>query len=228
MSEQSSNPNRDNAPLSLKATLYVVRKALGMYAYAKYGRDGSIILEDTILGLCEGSIIAPKLCHPTEEAQGELSVRQAHGGQLVGYDFRRPEYLPRAADFPHFTQESEGTCNAFLVDEVERNDPNMLNDISYIDFYSAEVLFTFDKPTLERLVEAGMLFVRTHEEAYEEAGATEHIDGLRSRGLANTLVHQVAKKAHALVCLLPDDGEPKPKKEKTLVLDQLPGVLAHS
>lgn len=229
MSEEVSKEKSriDKAPLAIKASLFIVRKTLGMYAWAKYGRDGAYILEDTVLGMCEGSIVAPQLCHPTYDADGELTLRQAHAGQLLGYDFKRPTYLPNAAELPTFTQEFEGAAHVVLAEEVKDGDPDILADVSYTDYFRADVLFSFDKASLENLIEAGMLFPRSHEDAYEEANATEHIDGLRARGVADKLVYQIAKKAHTLITLLPDDGEPTPKKQQSPVFERVPGILAH-
>jgi hypothetical protein len=227
MPEKQSNREKRKPPLAEKAGIYILRKSLGIYAWTQYGRDGLLVLEDSVLGLCEGAIIAPRLCYPSDEAGGELVLEQAHAGQLLGFDFRRPEYLPKAAELPSFSQEFEGASHVFMADEVKDTDPGELADVTYADFFTPDVLFSFDKASIEALIDAGMIFPKSHENAYEEAGAEQHIDGLRARGVADKLVYQIAKKAHTLITLLPDSGDPTPKKEKSPVLERLPGIPAH-
>lgn len=66
-----------------------------------------------------------------------------------------------------------------------------------------------------------MVARRSHELAYEAAGQEVWIDGLRSRGLAQDPVYQVAPKAHSLILMTKEDGKKTPKTKPV----RLPGMI---
>lgn len=153
------------------------------------------------MGLCEDAIFAPRLCYPSDETNGSLVRGDARADQYLAYDFKRPNFFPLANVDPDFTIESEGILYGVMHKGVLARSKDDPSRFSLAKWLSADMLLSTKFVDIETLVSEEMVVRRTHEEAYEIAGATNYIDDLRSRGMATLPVHQVTPKGHSLVLL---------------------------
>lgn len=230
MAERPKNFWGEEEGMSKKIDRWLVNTALRILSVTDSGANNLRHLELSILGMCEGSIIGHQVCHPSEEANGQLIISRGSSGQMVGYDFKRPSYFPYLNSGSFDVQsylEYEGKIMGFMPPGIMDKDPDELCDITFADTIGFDAIASLDKPTLEELIDNQLLHPRTHEKAYEAAGIDRHIDGLRARGMSNQIVYQVARKAHLLLRLEPDEGERPPKKAPKLVLERAPGLFAH-
>lgn len=201
---QTTNPETSKNPDPLsRLTIFALRK----YGEVKHGHNK---LPARVKGLCEDAILSPRLCSP-DESNEHLSYHHARAGQWISHDFRRGEFYPEAVDEPWFTLHKEGTLSALVIDGIADIDPDVRTDLPTSEWLNADTLLSFDKPGIERLLELGMVARRSHELAYEAAGQEVWIDDLRSRGLAQDPVYQVAPKAHSLILITKEGGKKTPK-----------------
>ena len=208
----------------IKASMFVLRisfqSALSMYV----GKEN---MPAVVNGLSEDTILGHRLCKP-EPYKNFLLYEQAHGANVLAYDFHRPELYPESRDTRWANPDrGEGGIAAFIPDGIEDAPDDVRTDITFSEKLSPDYILNFDKPGIEKLRELGILARRSHEQAYEVAEQEIWIDELRSRGIAKDMVHQVTPKGHSLIYLTRDGGDPTPKKEPQLELARLPGILAH-
>ena len=177
-------------------------------------------------GMVEGSIFASRLCYPNKKI-GSLVYEQAGAGQLLSYDFKRPFEFPIAAKRSDFTQNGEGSLWSIIPESVEQQAKHIRTRNNFINLFSLEHILSVDKRKPEDLIKGGFIERRTHEQAYEQVGMVEYIDGLRERSVADELVYQVTPKGNTLLALIPDSGTKTPKKEPELSWGRIPGLIAH-
>ncbi len=180
-------------------------------------------------GLIEGAVIADRLCFPAVEAAGELVLKQGSAGRWLGYDFKRPDEFPIAARRGTLLQEFEGQMLYADLADRNTNDPSHRTPTTPINVYSIDHILSISSPSLDYLTEGGFLVRRSHEQAYEIAGAVELIGGLRSRGVADLPVYQITPRGNSLIMLAPDGGDATPKEDRQPEFSpaRIPGLLTH-
>lgn len=214
----STSPETRRKPgIADKLAVFVARKT----CEALLGRDQ---LPAAIKGLCEDAILSSRLASP-DESNEHLVYQHAHAGQWISHDFRRGEFYPEAVDKPWFELHEEGILSALLIDGIEDIDPNTRTELPMSKWLSADNIFSFDKPGIEKLLALGMVARRSHELAYETAGQDEWIDDLRSRGVAQDPVYQVTPKAHSLILISEEGGKKTPKANPKSKAVHLPGMV---
>jgi hypothetical protein len=217
--------SRISPTLGEKLVIKVGLKVVEATLRAKYGKDGKEILPSAIAGICVDGMIGTKLCYPDPAHGNELILHRPKNSAYLSYDPRRPEYFPAAAKQDFFTVSGEGSLAALMINGIEEQHEDELTLLSAQELVSAETLFSFDKPGLERLIELGMLARRTHEDAFEHAGLEDYIGGLRSRSMHDEIVYQVTPKGNTLVMVIPDGGDRSPKLEASPLAIRVPGIL---
>lgn len=211
------------ANMALRLTMY----GLAYYHFGFNSETRKMIKDpEQRVGMLEGSIIAPRLCYP-DAGIGSLIFEQAQAGQLLSYDFKRPEEFPLSVNSPTFSQISEGSLWISAPDSIRDHpaDKKTLIDLNYP--LSIDNVLTADKRYPDDLVDEGMLIRTTHAEAYESVGATDYIDDLRARSVDREPVYQVTPKGNTVMHLMPDGGDTTPKTNPEPKLAHLPGLLAH-
>ena len=190
-----------------------------------YGEDGKELLLDSIAGICVDGMIGQRVCYPDDEAGGQLMVHRADNAAYISYDPRRPTQFPVGEKHGNPSMVKEGALVAFMVDGLEHKQPDDLTLLMPHDWISPEILYSVDKPGLERLIELGMLARRSHELAFEHAGMEQYIDDLRARSMHDEIVYQVTPKGNTLVTLEPDGGKRTRQPDAKPAPFKVPGLI---
>ncbi len=190
-----------------------------------YGQDGKEMILDAIAGICVDGMIGQRVCYPDDEAGGQLMVHRADNAAYLSYDPRRPTQFPVGVKYGNVNMAKEGTLAAFMIDGLEDKQPDDSTLLMPQDWMTADVLLSFDKPGLERLIELGMLARRSHELAFEHAGMEQYIDDLRARSMHDAIVYQVTPKGNTLVMLTPDGGKRTPQRDAKPAPFKVPGLI---
>ena len=179
------------------------------------------------MGLCEGAVLANCVYHPSPEANGEIMAHEAGAGQYHAYDFLRARFFPETANRWPSPPEDDGILMALIPDGIANQPEDGRTELTYAEWFDPDLVFSLDRPGVERLCELGMLARRTHEEAYERVGASQWIGDLRARSVADKPLYQVTPKGHTLIKLTPDGGDTAPKQKRQFAIDKVPGIFAH-
>ena len=165
-----------------------------------------LIPRESRTGLLSCSIINNPLYAPSQEV-GSISQIRSSGGKWVAYDFLRLKYWKRA------TQTFRGTCYAMIPDEVIGRPSEDYTPTREYDLLSTD-LFFFERPSIERLQNVGMLEITTYAEAYQRvAGMNEETsNALHSAGIADQEVFQVTPKGNGLIFVGETGGDPEETK----------------
>ncbi|HCR55757.1 TPA: hypothetical protein DIV49_02185 [Candidatus Saccharibacteria bacterium] len=224
-SEKDSGDKKDKPSVGGRALVYLGRKGLQAISWAIAGKDGEELMKYSFLGICEDGIIGGRMCLPDEQ-HDHLTYRTANAGQWMSYDFRRAEFFPHVAEKlgDNFSLYDEGILTALLLEGLASRPVDARTELTIDEMISFETVLSSDKPGISTLLELGMVARRSHEDAYEQAGATAHIDELRIRGVAQEPVYQVTPKGHGLISL-EDEGGSKPPRKKAILETAKPRIL---
>jgi hypothetical protein len=168
------------------------------------------------IGLLEGSIIGSEVSYPDEDSDGtKVCYHAGKGGQLLGYDFRKPEIFSKDFKEDYIPAVSEGSITAFLIDEVKDNDPDKLTPISLFRFFDMSHLLTLNTYTVGELEDHGLVRQKTHREAYEHMGLYDaYAEDLSRRRMQDAPVFQITPKGNTLVFLTGSSGDQTPQEQK--------------
>ena len=154
-------------------------------------------------------------------------AHEAGAGQYHAYDFLRARFFPETANRWPSPPEDDGILMALIPDGIANQPEDERTELTYAEWFDPDLVFSLDRPGVERLCELGMLARRTHEEAYERVGASQWIGDLRARSVADKPLYQVTPKGHTLIKLTPDGGDTAPKQKRQFAIDKVPGIFAH-
>ncbi len=226
--EELQETRKESARLKQEVTRAPIRKAiieLGLKIVVGYPQKRR---PDMMSGLIEGAIIGSTVSFPVANSdKPRVEYEKAPGGRWVGYDFNRPSEFPTINAKHGVKQLTRGRLVAFLLDRVMDNEPEERTPTASVDFTSLDDVFSFDTPTIDELVDAGMLRLTTQGEAYERVGLYDvYGEELSSRSVEDDPVFQVTPKGNSLVSLERDFGEKKPRESEMPNLGWVPNNLA--
>lgn len=167
-------------------------------------------------GLLQDGILANELYFPNEE-QTFLESFQAPAGRWFAYNFRAKTEL-NLKDRPPRDQWKGGRLITLLPEELKGRSANDYTPTFYVDFCSTDIL-NFDAPSLEQIINDGLIRETNYKEAYERVGLYEKYSRfLILAGLTDREIYQVTPKGNGLVFILPETGDKAPKPKYSPVL----------
>jgi hypothetical protein len=217
------DPNPRDAELERKKALLKKRRVSRFIANASLKAGYKLLAgsdrdpREVAVGLFAGGVIAPELAFPDHDSDtpGQTERRKAKAGQMIGYDFHRPEKFPAVFKAGTMRLVNEGKIVAFLLDEIIDNDPDQPTPDDLFNPFDLDHIVNMATYTVEELEEKGIVAKTTHQEAYEAAGVfDEYAVDLGYRRIEETPVFQITPKGNTLVRLLPDGGDKKPQEDR--------------
>ena len=109
---------------------------------------------------------------------------------------------------------------SFLIDEVKDRDKSDYTPLDLFQFTDIEHIMHADFPTIEELVEQGLVEETTYEEAYRSVGLyDQYSQSMGVLGISEETVYQITPKGNTLIDLSNDGGRKikKSKRVKKLV-----------
>ena len=167
-------------------------------------------------GLLEDAILSPFLYHPNEDGTS-ITRTDAAAGRWVAYDFLRPlEFFPKKV-----VQLIKGRILAFPLNEIIDNKPDDYTPTNLFNFFDIAHVLTLETPSIEDLLNYGLVRETTYERAFRETNAFDKFSkALAINDLNGKKIYQVTPKGNGLIMLSTDGGEKT--KEKSRIKELVP------
>lgn len=161
------------------------------------------------IGFLEYSILQNPLYVPSD-SEGSLEFVTASAGRWVGYDFKRESEFGENS-----IKRYEGKLISFILDEIKENKPLDYTPTTLFRFFDFSHLIHFETPSVDYLIENGLLETRTYREAFQKSGKyEEYARTLDLFEITEKPVYQITPKGNGLIFLSADGGEKVTEKKK--------------
>jgi len=169
---------------------------------------GMLYNKEFFVGLLEKSIIQNPLYIPSDN--GSLEKLEAKGWNFSGYDFDRISEFGKDV-----VSKKEGRIVSFLLDRIKNNHKDVYTLTGILNIFDPIDVLTFEKPSVDYLIENGMLEKTTYQEAYSKTGLYGgYAKSMNILDISENEVYQVTPKGNGLMFLWPDGGDSSQKKKK--------------
>lgn len=196
---------------------YLLSTDSGREGIRKYGFKDALFSLEARTGLLENSILSNTLYYPNDE-EASLSSDQAVAGRWVAYDFDRP--LEFGGKFKgEAWQKKEGKLWCFPLEEILDNNPDQHTPTSLPDWLEWNHLRQLSTPSIEELINWGLMIESTYREAYATVGLLEKYRTIMILDrVLDEKVYVITPKGNGLIGLSADSGKPQKNPEKGKVL----------
>lgn len=206
-----------NVGVGIVYLMYLISTDSGREDLRKYGLKDALFAAESRSGLLEDSILSDNLYFPNNDGT-LLSWQRAIAGRWIAYDFNRPfEFGEKFRG--EIWQKKEGKLWCFPLQEIIDKKSGDYTPTNLLDLFDFNHMRQLTAPSVDELLDWGLIRESTYEEAYLRAGLIDKYRRLMTlEGILDGKVYVVTPKGNGLIGLSHDSGkqEKDPKEKKVL------------
>src|SRR3989338_48890 len=194
----------------LRVLFYLLGTEQGRKAFKDPEFRQAIFHREGRTGFLEHSIIKNPLYLPSTQNEASLEIITATAGKWVGYDFKRESEFGKKA-----IPVRKGKITSFVLEEIRENEPSDYTPTTLFRFFDLTHLLCMELPSIDYLIEQGLLETRTYREVFQKIGTYDrYARSMDFFEITDKEVYQVTPKGNGLIFLLGDGGDKVKEKKK--------------